>query len=221
MQHLPHIHYSGLCQGDDARDLQSAGGRTGAAAHKHQQHQHCFGKDGPLPEIHRGVAGCGDNGGHLKESVAQRRSHRVVQRQDVGGNGRCGRRHDAEIHPQLLGAEHLPKAAHQQEKVQIKIDAEGQHPDTDDNVDIRAVVGPHAGVPAGKAAGTGGAEGMDTGVKQIHAPQHQQQNHNRCHHKINAVEDFCRVAHAAHQFARRRPRHLRPEDVHGMSVAHG
>ena len=81
--------------------------------------------------------------------------HDGSQRQGSGGKG-----HDAQIRPQLLGLGHVPEAAHQQEVIQIEVDAEGQHPDTCNNVDICAVVGSHAGVPAGKAAGTGSTDSI-------------------------------------------------------------
>ena len=98
--------------------------------------------------------------------------------------------------------------------------AEGQHPDTGDNVDIRAVVGSHAGVPAGKAAGTGSTEGVDAGIERVHAAQKQQSDHHQRHDKIHTIEDLGGIAHAADQLARRRPRHLCPEDMHGVAVAH-
>ena len=152
--------------------------------------------------------------------MAQRSPHRAVQMADIGRDGNGGKGHDAQIRPQFLGLCHIPEAAHQQEVIQIEVDAEGQHPDTGDNVDICAVVGSHAGVPAGKAAGTGSTEGVDAGIERVHAAQKQQSDHHQRHDKIHTIEDLGGIAHAADQLARRRPRHLCPEDMHGVAVAH-
>ena len=99
MDHFPHIHKGSLHQRHHTGDLQTAAGGPGAAAHEHQQHKHRLGIARPLVKIHRGIAGGGDDGGHLEKGVAQRSPHRAVQMADIGRDGNGGKGHDAQIRP--------------------------------------------------------------------------------------------------------------------------
>ena len=139
---------------------------------------------------------------------------------DIQGNGKDRPRHNQQICPKLLGTEDLPEAADQQEVVKIEVDAEEQHKDANHNIKIDVVIGPHAQIPIAEAACARGAERMNAGIKQRHPSQKQQDDLNHRHSQINAIEDFCSVAHTAHQLAHRRPRHFRPKQMHSMSVGH-
>ena len=48
------------------------------------------------------------------------------------------------------------------------------------------------------------------GIREYHAAQEQQHDHDRRHGEVDTVEDLGSVAHAAHQLARRGAGHLRP-----------
>ena len=140
---------------------------------------------------------------------------------DVDGDSPHRRRHNHNVGPQLLRAEHIPEPADEQEVIEVEVHAEQQHENADDHIEIGALIGAHAQVPAAEAAGAGGAEGMDAGIEQGHAAQQQKDDLNDGHDQIDAVEDLGRIAHAADQLAHGRAGHLRPQKVHAVAVAHG
>ena len=90
-------------------------------------------------------------------------------RQNIEGDEEHGRQSSAQIHAQLLAFQHLLEIPHQQQKIEVEIDAEQQHEDGDYAVHISAVIKADAGVFDGKAARAGGAERVYQTVKQRHA----------------------------------------------------
>ena len=132
-----------------------------------------LGEHGPEGVVCRGVAGGGDDGGHLEGRIAECLQDRAVQVAGVGGNSRDSAADDHQVGSQLLVCEDRPESPEGQEKVQIEIDAEQDHKHSDDSVQVGTVKMSHTVRIVGESAGARCAEGVEQRVKKIHAPQHQ------------------------------------------------
>ena len=102
MQHVTQFPAYEFKQQHDAGDLQSAGSRTGTAAHKHQQEQNGTGQIRPQVEVCRREAGGGQDRRHLKGGQLQCLAHAVVQIVNIGGDQRRSHTEDAQVAPQFL-----------------------------------------------------------------------------------------------------------------------
>ena len=119
-----------LAENGDAGYLDTAGGRAGAGAGEHQHHQ-CHAAEGrPQGEVHSGEAGSGDDGDGLESSIGDGipEGHPRLHPQ-IDAQQQRGRRHDTDVDPQFLAAEHLLQLAANGQKHQGEIHAgqEGEH----------------------------------------------------------------------------------------------
>ena len=94
-------------QQEDAGAFHTAAGGAGAGAAQHEDHQQGSGELRPQVKIHAGEAGGGDDGGHLKESVAQGGEVAGVEAVDVNGDEHHGGSHHREEKAQLIALERL------------------------------------------------------------------------------------------------------------------
>ena len=214
MQQVADLLAHHLEQHHRAGDLQAAAGGACAGAHDHHQQQNCLGELGPEVEVRRGVAGGGDDRGHLKGRQPQRLAEIIVQRHDVGGDQRDAHAHDAQIVPALAALGGRAEAADQQQVVEVEVDAEEQHEHRDDPLQIRAVACDAVGLHA-EAAGARGAEGVHDALEQRHAADPQKDDLQKGHAHVDLVQNACSVPCAGHQLAHYGAGHLRAHDVDG------
>ena len=111
--------------------------------------------------------------------------------------------------------------AQQQEIVQVKVDAEQQHKNSDNDLKIGVLVCADAEGFAAEPAGTGRAEGMDQRVKQRHTARAQQHDFHHGQHKIDLIQNFGAVPQFAGDLAHRGAGDLGAHQVHGAAVGHG
>ena len=138
----------------------------------------------------------------------------------IHSDGQHRRSHNPQISPQFLGVEHIPEPADHQEVIEVEIDAEQQHENTDHKLVIGISIRTYTEIAVAEAAGASGAEGVDAGVKERHPSRQQQKDFQQRHDQVNAIENLGAVAHAADQLAHRGPRHLGPHQMHAVAIRH-
>ena len=175
----------------------------------------------PEVEVHGGEARGGDDAGHLEEGLTQGIPQGQRQRDDVGGDDQRGHGDNAQEAAHLLRTQGVADAPHQQEVVDVKVDAEKDHKDAQHNFHIGAAISGDARRGHGKAAGTCGAEGEAETVEEVHIAQKKQHHQYGGHGRVDAVEDHGGLLHAGHQLAGHGAWHLGAHQVHGVVVLHG
>ena len=138
----------------------------------------------------------------------------------IHSDGQHRRSHNPQISPQFLGVEHIPEPADHQEVIEVEIDAEQQHENSDHKLVIGISIRTYTEIAVAEATGASGAEGVDAGVKERHPSRQQQKDFQQRHDQVNAIENLGAVAHAADQLAHRGPRHLGPHQMHAVAIRH-
>ena len=212
MQQLANLAADHLKQHHRAAHLQAAACGARARAHQHQQQQQHLGKLRPEVKVGGSVAGGGHDGGHLKRRMPHRIGDAAVYREDINGDHRRARQRDRTVIPAFGALRRRAEFARQQQIIQIEIHAEEEHEHRNDPLKIRAVARYAVALDA-KAAGSGGAEGVQHAFKQRHAARHQQHDLHQRHRHIDLIEDAGRIARARQQLAHHGAGHFRAHDV--------
>ena len=189
----------GFEEDEDAADLDAAAGGACAGADEHQQHKHRLGQGAPLVEIRRGEARGGDDGTHLEGSMGQRFKGGVGPQQR-GENDAGGGQNDDEIPPYLLHPERLSELTEEEEIVGVEVDAEEDHENGDDPLQVGTVAGDGISLDA-EAAGTGSAEAVGDGLKNGHPAQQQKDDLQHRQAEIDDIQDPGGAADLGHQLA--------------------
>src|SRR5699024_3249203 len=120
------------------------------------------------------------------------------QAPDVPADKGDGRQDDPEIPAHLLD-QHLAELAPDEVEVGAEVDAEQDHRDGGDHLDVGGVAG-HAVVFDAKAAGACRAEGDQQAVHQGAAPRQHKNDLDDGHAQIDGVEDGGGLADGGHHF---------------------
>lgn len=195
-------------EGDDAADLEPAGGGTGAAADEHEQEQDELAEHWPLAVVNGAEAGGGDDGGDVEEGVFDAEPEAVVHRQDVEDDGEHGGEDDGDEPAQLVAFQRFTPASAQGEKVKVEVDGEDEHAEGEDELDGHGFKGGDGGVVVGEAAGAGGGKGMEDGVVRAHAGTDEDADEDEGEHGVDDVEDAGDGAHAGEHFVESWPGHF-------------
>lgn len=149
--------------------LHAAACRTGARADEHEQHEQRSAERRPLVEVHGRETGGRDDGRDLKERVDGSSRARAEHRPHVERDKSRKHENHAEIDADFFDAERLTEFPGEDEKIGAEIDAEQDHKDRDDVLEVRAVVVRDGIVPVAEAARTGRAERDADRVEERHA----------------------------------------------------
>src|SRR5699024_1448091 len=139
--------------------------------------------------------------GHLKEGGPQGLAQGGHRLEEVEGDGGGGDGDDAQEAADLLGAQGVLDAAHQDQVVDVEVDAEEDHKDAQQHLHIGAAVARDAGGGHGEAAGTGRAEGQTQAVVELDAAGQQQNHQDGGHDGVDPVEDHGGALHPGHQLS--------------------
>ena len=189
-------------QNDHTGHLQTAAGRACTGAHEHQDDQNYLREGWPQLKICRSVAGCGNNGGDLEESVSQRLEGGLIPRQNINSDTdhRCG--NDAQIPSQFFAFEDLDQLTGKKEIINIEVDTKQQHKDTDYPIDIGTVVVPDAGIFDAESAGTRRTECMNKAVEKRHSTAQKENDQHHRHNGVNQVQNPHVAAKLCYQLAK-------------------
>ena len=188
----------GLGQNEEAAHLHAAAGtaRTGTNEHKHDQN--LFGESRPQVKVAAGKAGGGDDGTHLKRGLPQRLAEAVVHTINIGGDDAHCHRDDHKVAPHLLAGSSAAKLAHEQQEVGVEVDAEQDHEDGHDPLDVGRKAA-KAVVAEAKAAGARRTKGGEQCLEQGHSANQQEHQFQHGEGKIDAVQNFSGRLHLGHQ----------------------
>ena len=197
MQCLLELLAQGLAQNEEAAHLDAAAGAACAGTNEHEHHQNFFGEGGPQVKVTAGKASGRDDGAHLKGCLTHRFAKAVIKAVDIGRDNANCHQNNGEVAAHFL-ADGAVEFAQQQQKVSIEVDAEQDHENGHDPLDVGRKAG-KAVILEAEAAGARRTEGREHGLKQRHAAQQQEYHlqHGEC--KIDAVQDLCGRLHLRHQ----------------------
>ena len=142
-----------LAHQQEAADLHAAAGAACAGTHKHQHDKDLLGEGGPQVKIAAGKAGGGNDGAHLKSGLPQRLAKAVVHTINIGGDDTHRHDDDHNVAPHLLAGGSAAELAHEQQEVGVEVDAEQDHEDGHDPLDVGRKAA-KAVVAEAKAAGS-------------------------------------------------------------------
>ena len=216
MQDLFDLPVQQLSQQQDAGDLDATGGRPGAGAGEHEDHQQHLTKDRPLGKVRRGEAGGGHGGHGVEDGILQRPTQRnALLHHETGGDKADGPQRQQGIQPQLLAVQRRPDVSPQGDEDQREVDARQEHEDGHDPCDGRGAEGGNAGVAGGEATGGDGGKGVEHSLVKVHACQ--TQGHDLCRRQSNvdAIEYLGGVTDMGQQFALDGTGTLGPHQVYG------
>ena len=200
MQDAAQIALESLEEQHDARDLDAAGGRAGAAAGEHHNEQYKTAELRPEVEILCAVAGGGNERCDLKGRVLDGGADGTARFENKIERDERGRaEHDAGVDAQLVAAQDLPPAPCTGQKQKREIDRRDEHEDHDDPVDRRGLVVGDAFVADGEAAGRDGRERGGHRVEPRHPRRAERERFRRREENVDAVKHFGRVVRARQQ----------------------
>ena len=204
---------------DDPGHFHAAACASGAGPHKHQADEDGLGKLGPHIKIHRRKSRSCDDGSNLEGRVVEGLENASKRSPDIYGDKGYRRRDDPQIHPGFLAGKGILKPSHRKQIIHIKIHSEKDHKNRHNPLQVVTVIICDAGVLDAEPAGAGSAEAGGKGVKQRHTAQKQKHHLDQGHDQIDHVQDLCCGLDLGRQFTHRRPRALRPHDVHGVAAS--
>ena len=187
-----------LAHQEEAAHLDAAAGAARAGTHEHQQHQHLFCQRGPEVEITAGKAGGGNDGADLEGRMAQCLAEGAVEAADVHRDDGHRRQNDGKIGADFLAGRCAAEPAQQQQEIRVEVDAEEDHKDGHDPLDVGREAG-KAVVLEAEAASTRRAKGREQRVEHIHSARQQEAELHHREREIDAVQDLGRRLHLRHQ----------------------
>ena len=125
-----------LTQNEETAHLDAAAGTAGAGANEHEHDQNLFREGRPQVKIAAGKAGGGDDGTHLKSSLPQCLAKAVVHTINIGGDDAHCHYNNYKVAPHLLAGSSATELAHEQQEVGVEVDAEQDHEDGHDPLDV-------------------------------------------------------------------------------------
>ena len=219
VQMLVELFADALEQDDKARNLDAAAGTARTRADEHQDDQNRTGQTRPLVEIRRGKTGGRDDRADLKSGVAETLAETGVQGADVERDHRDGDADDAEIAEHLGAGKGLPPFFLQNQEVGVEIDAEQDHKDRDDNLNIGGISCDAVALDAETAGACGGEGGVER-VKQRHASEQEEDKFQHGQHDIDAVQNPRTGLDLRDEAADRGTRAFRLHEVHAAAAGH-
>ena len=150
----------------------------------------------------------------MVEALAQRTE--AAAHVDGDQRGKYG--NHAEVHANLLDFEQLLEFTGQKQKIRVEIDAEKDHKDRDDILQVGAVVVRDGIIPVAEAAGACRAERNADGVEYRHAAEQQQNDLQNGQSKVNRVQDKRGIAHVRRYFGDRGSRAFRAHQINGLTA---
>ena len=150
----------------------------------------------------------------MVEALAQRTEAAA----HVEGDQRGKYGNHAEVHANLLDFEQLLEFTGQKQKIRVEIDAEKDHKDRDDILQVGAVVVRDGIIPVAEAAGACRAERNADGVEHRHAAEQQQNDLQNGQSKVNRVQDKRGIAHVWRYFGDRGSRAFRAHQINGLTA---
>ena len=171
VQRLLEFLAQGLAQNEEAAHLDAAAGAACAGTNEHEHHQNFFGESGPQVKITAGKTGSGDDGTHLKGCLTHRFAKAVIKAVDIGRDNANCHQNNGEVAAHFL-ADGAVEFAQQQQEVGIEVDAEQDHENGHDPLDVGRKAG-KAVILEAEAAGARRAESRKHGIEDRH-PANQQ-----------------------------------------------
>ena len=127
-----------------------------------------FGQRGPEVKIAAGKAGGGDDGTDLEGRMAQRLAKGAVEAVDVDRDDGHRRQNDGKIGADFLAGGCAAEPTQQQQEIRVEVDAEEDHEDGHDPLDVGREAG-KAVVLEAEAASTRRAKGREQRVEHMHS----------------------------------------------------
>ena len=214
MEQMTEFRETVLKKKDYTGNFKTACSRACAGTEEHQDQKDGFGQIGPKVEIHRGKAGCGNDGGNLKEAVTDEIGKAFkASRKVETANCRCGG-NDSDVDPKLRGTDRRFEMADQHQVVQVEIDTEKEHSDRDDPL-LCVGEGGCTVRSYAEAARAGGTKGVYQTFKQIHTADLQGDDQNHGHNQINEVERLGGILHSGEKLSHHRAGGFRADNMDG------
>ena len=188
----------GLTQNEETAHLDAAAGTAGAGANEHEHDQNLFREGRPQVKIAAGKAGGGDDGAHLKSGLPQRLAKAVVHTINIRSDDTHCHDDDHKVAPHLLAGSSAAELAHEQQEVGVEVDAEQDHENGHDPLDVGRKAG-KAVVAEAEAAGTRRTKGSEHGFEQGHSANQQEHQLQHGKGKVDAVQDLSGGLHLRHK----------------------
>ena len=188
----------GLTQNEETAHLDAAAGAARAGANEHEHDQNLFREGRPQVKIAAGKAGGGDDGAHLKSGLPQRLAKAVVHTINIGSDDTHCHCDDHKVAPHLLAGSSAAELAHEQQEVGVEVDAEQDHEDGHDPLDVGRKAG-KAVVAEAEAAGARRTKGGEHGFEQGHSANQQEHQLQHGKGKVDAVQDLSGGLYLRHQ----------------------
>ena len=188
----------GLGQNEEAAHLHAAAGTAGAGTNEHEHDQNLFREGRPQVKIAAGKAGGGDDGAHLKSGLPQRLAKAVVHTINIGGDDTHCHRNDHKVAPHLLAGSSAAELAHEQQEVGVEVDAEQDHEDGHDPLDVGRKAG-KAVVTEAETAGACRTKGGEQGFEQGHSAKQKEHQLQHGKGKVDAIQNFSGGLYLGHQ----------------------
>ena len=190
MQQLDQFFFYCFQHDQEAGNLNAAACTSGTGTDKHQQDKDGAGKLRPQVKVCCGIAGCCNDGSNLENRLLECLCKAAeISAYIEGDRKRCGG-DNQQIGTNLFTFPCLSEFTDQDQEVGVKVDAEQDHKDRDNDLTIGGIAC-NAVVFDAEAAGARRAEGERDGIKQRHAAKQQEENLNNCQDNVNHVQNFC------------------------------
>ena len=191
---------------------------AGTGADKHQKHKDHLAGCVPCIEIGRRETGRRNDGRDLERGLCQRLESIGAQSEDVEEDDRNRNEYDQKIVPDLFHFQRALDLAEKDQVIGVEIDAEEDHEDGNDPLDIGRIIG-YTGIFDTKTAGPGRAETGAYGIKQGHFPEDKEQRFDHGHAQIDQVQITRRGFYFGNKLADRRAGAFRPHQIDVGSAA--
>ena len=198
MQQLDQFFFYRFQHDQDAGNLNAAACTSGTGTDKHQQDEDGAGKLRPQVKVCCGIAGCCNDGSNLENRLLECLCKAAEISAYIEGDRKRCCSDNQQIGTNFFTFPCLSEFTDQDQKVGVKVDAEQDHKDGHDPLDI----GRHAGktvIAEAEAAGARCTKGGQQSFKHRHPAEQQEHELDDSQAKINAIEDLCRGLHLGHQ----------------------
>lgn len=213
MNRMADLPFHGFQVNEDSGNLDPARRGPGHGPGKHEDEEDDVGEKRPEGKVGGPEARGRDDGGHGEEAVPEEGFHASIGRADADHDGQGGKDDQGPIEAKLLIGKEALEAFPEEEEVEVKVGAEGDHTDGQDILHQRALEMAYAQGLVGKTAGSCCSKGVDHGVKEVHPGQAEEANQDSGHDQIELIKHESRGLVFGSQLAEFRARDFRLHDI--------